>query len=39
VTLRFTVPAGVTQMKFVAQATGSVGTWALVDNFRLVRVN
>ncbi|MFN7948256.1 MAG: SBBP repeat-containing protein [Blastocatellia bacterium] len=39
VTLRFTVPAGATEMKFVAQATGNVGTSAIVDNFRLVRVN
>ncbi len=39
VTLRFTVPATATEMKFVAQATGNVGTSAIVDNFRLVRVN
>jgi hypothetical protein len=38
VALRFTVPPGSGQMKITAQATGNVGASAIVDNFRLVRV-
>ncbi|HWQ32935.1 MAG TPA: carbohydrate binding domain-containing protein [Blastocatellia bacterium] len=39
VAVRFTVPAGVTKVRVSFQASGNVGAVALVDNFRLVRVN